>query len=49
MFKTVGLVSSAIENVRTPCYRFFYFEFLSFDIVSYFEFIFCHKRHELHN
>jgi len=36
MFKTVGPVSSAIENVRTP-YRFFDFEFLSFDIVSYFD------------
>jgi hypothetical protein len=27
MFKNVGPVSSAIENVRTP-YRFFDFEFL---------------------
>ena len=32
MFKTVASVSSSIKNVTTP-YRFFYFEFLSFDIV----------------
>ena len=37
MFKTVGPVSNAIENVRSP-YSFFDFEFVSFDIVSYFGF-----------
>jgi len=53
MFKTVARVSSSIKNVTTP-YRFFDFEFLSFDIVSDFVFRISNlfsaiKKDELHN